>query len=68
MAKAKAREYREMAADLIATKIKEMEADLYTNRLMASQGKLENTALLRTARKDIARAKTILAQKNAAGK
>ena len=65
MAKAKAREIREMAADAIATKVKEMEANLFDMRLQASLGKLENTALLNTTRKDIARAKTILKQKEA---
>ncbi|HKP96104.1 MAG TPA: 50S ribosomal protein L29 [Fibrobacteria bacterium] len=68
MAKAKARELREMAADVIATKVKEMEANLFTMRFQASMGKLENTALLRTARRDIARAKTVLKQKSVAGK
>jgi large subunit ribosomal protein L29 len=66
MAKAKARELREMAADAIAAKVKEMEANLYTMRFQASMGKVENTALLRTTRKDIARAKTVLNQKSAA--
>jgi large subunit ribosomal protein L29 len=66
MAKAKAREFREMAADAIAAKVKEMEANLFDMRLQASLGKLENTALLKTTRKDIARAKTILKQKETA--
>jgi large subunit ribosomal protein L29 len=57
-----------MAADAIAAKVKEMEANLYTMRFQASMGKIENTALLRTTRKDIARAKTVLNQKSAAGK
>jgi large subunit ribosomal protein L29 len=68
MAKAKAREFREMAADAIAAKVKEMEANLFDMRLQASLGKLENTALLNTTRKDIARAKTILKQKETAAK
>jgi len=68
MAKAKAREFREMAADAIATKVKELEANLFDMRLQASLGKLENTALLNITRKDIARAKTILKQKETAAK
>jgi large subunit ribosomal protein L29 len=68
MAKAKAREYREMAADAIATKVKELEANLFDMRLQASMGKLENTALLNTTRKDVARAKTILKQKETAAR
>jgi large subunit ribosomal protein L29 len=68
MAKAKAREFRDMAADVIATKVKELEANLFDMRLQASLGKLENTSLLNTTRKDIARAKTILKQKETAAR
>jgi large subunit ribosomal protein L29 len=68
MAKAKAREFREMAADVIVTKVKEMEANLFDMRMQASLGKLENTSLLNITRKDIARAKTILKQKETAAK
>ena len=68
MAKAKAKEFREMAADVIAVKVKEMETNLFNMRFQASMGKLENTSLLNVTRKDIARAKTILKQKSATGK
>ena len=68
MAKAKAREYRDMAADVIQTKINEMEANLFTMRFQASMGKLENTSLLQVSRRDIARAKTVLKQKATSGK
>lgn len=66
MAKAKARELRDMAADVIQTKVKEMEANLFNMRFQASMGKLENTSLLQTSRRDIARAKTVLKQKSTA--
>lgn len=68
MAKAKAKELRELAADVIASKVKEMEANLFNMRFQASMGKLENTTLLQTTRRDIARAKTVLQQKSVAGK
>ena len=68
MAKAKARELREMAADVIKTKIDEMEANLFTMKFQASMGKLENTSLLQVSRRDIARAKTVLTQKATSGK
>ena len=68
MAKAKTRELRDMAADVVQTKIKELEANLFNMRFQASMGKLENTALLQTSRRDIARAKTVLKQKATAGK
>jgi large subunit ribosomal protein L29 len=68
MAKAKAKELRDLAADVIASKVKEMEANLFNMRFQASMGKLENTTLLQTTRRDIARAKTVLQQKSVAGK
>ena len=62
------KEFRELAADVIATRVKDMELNLFNMRFQASMGKLENTALLNVTRKDIARAKTILKQKSATGK
>jgi large subunit ribosomal protein L29 len=59
----KAAEYREMAADALEAKVKEMEAQFFNNRLQASLGKLENTAGLRHLRRDLARARTVLAEK-----
>jgi large subunit ribosomal protein L29 len=58
-----AKEFREMAADTLGAKVKEMETDLFNARLQANLGKLENTGTLREVRRDIARAKTVLAQK-----
>lgn len=68
MAKAKTRDLREMAADVIKTKVNEMEANLFNLRFQASMGKLENTSLLQTSRRDIARAKTVLQQKSTANR
>ena len=60
MAKAKARELRELAPDAVQGKINELEANLFNMKFQASMGKLENTSLIRVARRDIARAKTVL--------
>ena len=60
---AKAKEYREMTAEALKAKVGELEAQLFTTRLQAGLGKLENTSILRTLRKDIARAQTVLGQK-----
>ena len=62
MAKAKAREYRELGADAILTKVKEQEANIFNMRFQLSMGKLENTAQIRAARREVALAKTILNQ------
>jgi len=56
-------EYREMTADALASRVKDLESKLFNDRLKAGLGKLENTSSLRTLRKDIARAKTILTEK-----
>ena len=56
-------EFRDMAADALGAKIVELESQLFTNRMQAGMGKLENTAGLRHLRRDIARARTVLAEK-----
>lgn len=60
MAKAKAREFRELGGDALKGKVKELEAELFNMRFQLSMGKLENTAKIRSARRDVALAKTIL--------
>jgi large subunit ribosomal protein L29 len=55
--------YREMSPEALVARVKELESQLFNSRLQASMGKLENTSLLRTLRKDIARARTVLAGK-----
>ena len=65
MAKENMRELRELPADTLAGKIREMETNLFNLRFQASMGKLENTAVLRNSRREIARAKTVLKQASA---
>ena len=62
MAKAKAREYRELGEDALKTKVKDLEAGIFNMRFQASMGKLENTSQIRAARREVALAKTILNQ------
>ena len=62
MAKAKAREYRELGEDALKTKVKDLEAGLFNMRFQLSMGKLENTSQIRAARREVALAKTILNQ------
>ena len=59
----KSTEFREMAADSLAAKVKEMESQFFNNQMQAGMGKLENTAGLRHLRRDIARARTVLSEK-----
>jgi len=60
----KAAEYREMTSEALTAKINDLENRLFNTRLQAGLGKLENTSLLRTLRKDIARAQTVLTEKS----
>ena len=60
MAKAKAREYREMGEDALQTKVKELEAGLFNMKFQMSMGKLENTSQIRAARREVALSKTVL--------
>jgi large subunit ribosomal protein L29 len=62
MAKAKAREYRELGEDALKTKVKDLEAGIFNMRFQMSMGKLENTSLIRAARREVALAKTRLNQ------
>jgi large subunit ribosomal protein L29 len=59
----KAAEYREMTPEALSAKVRELESQLFNSRMQAGMGKLENTSVLRTLRKDIARALTVLAEK-----
>lgn len=61
----KAADYRQMTPEALAAKVKELESQLFNSRLQAGMGKLENTSVLRTLRKDIARALTVLGEKKA---
>lgn len=62
MAKAKAREYRDLGADALQTKVKELEAGIFNMKFQMSMGKLENTSQIRAARREVALAKTVLKQ------
>lgn len=59
----KSQELRELNVDLLKQKIDELEADHFTYRFQAEMGQLENPMKLRDVRRNIARAKTILNQK-----
>ena len=60
----KAKELRDLAPTALKEKIKEMEAGIFNLRIQASMGKLENQSALRTNRREIAIAKTVLNQKS----
>jgi large subunit ribosomal protein L29 len=52
-------------AELLSTRRK-LEEDLFKNRLKKNTNQLENTMLIRNARRDIARVNTVLAERQRA--
>ena len=62
----KASELRSLTADELVRKSREMRDELFNARIKKTTGQLENTAKLRTLRRDIARAETILQERRGA--
>ena len=59
----KTKDIRELTVDELNTKLKELSEELFNLRFRHAIGQLENTASLKTCKKDIARVKTLLRQK-----
>lgn len=64
----KAKEIRDLSIDEMNKKIDLWEEELFNLRFQAKMGQLANPLQLRLIRKDIARVKTILNEKNVAAK
>lgn len=62
----KAEELRALPGDELAAKGRELRDQLWNARMKKATGQLENTALLRTLRRDIARVETVLREKRGA--
>ena len=60
----KARELRELSDAELSKKESELREDLLRLRFKLTAGELEDTSKIRVTRKDIARIKTILRQRN----
>lgn len=56
----KASEFREMSPDEMQQKVKDLKEELFNLRFQHEVGQLENSSRLAQAKKDIARAQTIL--------
>jgi large subunit ribosomal protein L29 len=61
----KAQKIREMSAEELRAKEKELEEKLFRMRLQKAVGQLDNAGKIRATRREIARTKTILKEKNA---
>jgi len=60
----KAMEFREMSVDELQSKETELKDQLFKLRFQHALGQLENALKLKSIRRDIARLKTILKEKN----
>ncbi len=63
----KAKEWRDLNLEEVEAKASQLRGELFTARIRKETGQLENTAKLRTLRRDIARAETILRERRGAG-
>ncbi len=61
--KTRARELRDLSNDELLAKAIELKKELFNLRVQQAMGQIENPMRLRTLRKDIARAKTVLKEK-----
>jgi large subunit ribosomal protein L29 len=59
----KATEFRALTSEEIASRIDQLKDELFNLRFQLATGQLENPMRIRQVRKDIARAKTILKQR-----
>ncbi len=59
----KATELRELDADGLRAKVAEIEDEVFRLRIRKSMGQLEKPTIIRDARKNLARVKTILREK-----
>jgi large subunit ribosomal protein L29 len=57
-------EFKDLSADDLRSKEKELDDQLFRLRIQKSMGQLEAPLKVRTVRRDLARVKTLLRQKN----
>ena len=62
----KSSELNELSVEELEAKSSELRAELFNVRIKKATGQLENTAKLRSLRRDIARTETILGEKRGA--
>ena len=61
-------EIRELSAEDLQAKLKEAREELFNLRFQMATGQLQNTAAIRDCKKSIARVKTVIRQRELAGK
>ncbi len=61
--KTRARELRDLSSEELQAKAGELKKEMFNLRVQQAMGQIENPMRLRTLRKDIAKAKTVLKEK-----
>ena len=64
----KTKEFRELTVEELNTKLTELSEELFNLRFRHAIGQLENSASLKTCKKDIAKVMTILREREIAAK
>ena len=59
----KAKELRDLKSEELIVKLNDFKSELFSLRFQLATGHLENTARIKMVKKDIARVKTILAER-----
>ena len=59
----KAKELRDLKSEELIVKLNDFKSELFRLRFQLATGQLENTARIKMVKKDIARVKTILAER-----
>ena len=59
----KAKELRDLKSEELIVKLNDFKSELFSLRYQLATGQLENTARIKMVKKDIARVKTILAER-----
>ena len=59
----KAKELRDLTSEELIVKLNDFKSELFSLRFQLATGQLENTARIKMVKKDIARVKTILAER-----
>ena len=58
-----AKELRDLTSEELMSKLNDFKSELFSLRFQLATGQLENTARIKMVKKDIARVKTILAER-----
>ena len=59
----KAKELRELTSEQLTEKLNEFKSELFSLRFQLATGQLENTARIKFVKKDIAKVKTVIAER-----